>query len=309
LEQSTPELKDTYISRLGGEEFGVILRDVGSEETERIGRNIADNIRSQTFLHNSDNITVTISGGVVHYPSDAEITNDIFKKADNACYKSKVLGKDRVTYSRNVVDLESASKYHITKEFKDELGDIYDSFEIHEFLRQITIEENGQAALNERRILTQKDAEANGFPVIVMSDGEVSGWDSTKANIKYVSRDGDNCWIVGLEIPEYIQETNSEYEVDFNCSLGNAYSEHQETHVTDLTLYEPPVRIDDTFEFPDERAVQDAWIEEYSTEEEEFVELQSGTVSSKQVAINEGDLSVALEVKSTPSILRTVWEW
>jgi diguanylate cyclase (GGDEF)-like protein len=309
IEQSTPETKETYVGRLGGEEFAVVIRDISRDKSEETARDIAESISERDFMYDGNKMNVTVSGGVVHYPTDAEIPEEVFEKADNACYKSKVLGKNRVTYSKNVIDLESASRYHLTKDFKQKLGDIHDSYELHEFNRNITVNEHGEVSLQETRKLTQREPEADGFPVIIMSEGSVSNWSATKANIDYVIQDGDNSWILALEIPDYVQNDGDEYDISFECSLGQAYQDDLEDHVTDLTLYDPPVQINDTFDFSEYKSPEDAWIEEYDTEDQEFIDVKSETVNKRKVKIENETVQVELEVVETPTILRTIWEW
>jgi diguanylate cyclase (GGDEF)-like protein len=79
------------LARLGGEEFGLLLRDcdpeVASEVTERLRRCVSDNW--------------TCSAGIaVGYPS--ERAEDIIARADVALYQAKAAGRDRIHFASAV---------------------------------------------------------------------------------------------------------------------------------------------------------------------------------------------------------------
>ncbi|HBQ4215393.1 TPA: GGDEF domain-containing protein, partial [Escherichia coli] len=62
--------KDDVFSRLGGEEFGLILRNVNIDESKKIAHNICNSIKIETGIKNSYNIptvtTISIGGVYVH---------------------------------------------------------------------------------------------------------------------------------------------------------------------------------------------------------------------------------------------------
>lgn len=83
-------------ARYGGEEFSVIL-----PETPRAGARLAaERIRARVeehFKKPKRGSAVTISGGIATYPEDATTAEDLLRRADEALYRSKAAGKNRIT--------------------------------------------------------------------------------------------------------------------------------------------------------------------------------------------------------------------
>jgi diguanylate cyclase (GGDEF)-like protein len=83
-------------ARYGGEEFAVIL-----PETSRAGAAVvADRIRQKVaaeFARRRTGPQVTLSAGVAGYPEDAGTAEDLIRRADEALYRAKADGKNRVT--------------------------------------------------------------------------------------------------------------------------------------------------------------------------------------------------------------------
>lgn len=84
------------VCRYGGDEFAIVLMDIGKEKAFEI----AERIRGG-FLTALSKYCVQITGsiGVATFPDDAKTKVDLILKADIATYKSKHEGKNRVTVS------------------------------------------------------------------------------------------------------------------------------------------------------------------------------------------------------------------
>ena len=84
------------VARYGGEEFAVIL-----PETSRTGAAVvADRIRRRIaaeFARRRSGPAVTLSAGVAGYPEDAGTAEEMIRRADEALYRAKADGKNRVT--------------------------------------------------------------------------------------------------------------------------------------------------------------------------------------------------------------------
>lgn len=87
------------LARLGGEEFVMCLFNTDSKSAELAAERFRSLIKLYDFsLPNCPGLKITASIGVAVYPQNAEFTIDeLLKAADNAMYKSKVNGRDRVT--------------------------------------------------------------------------------------------------------------------------------------------------------------------------------------------------------------------
>ena len=93
----TQSLREIDIAaRYGGEEFALVLPD-----TPRMGAFVvADRIRrriDEHFRRRRGGPHVTVSGGVATFPDDAGDVEQLIKRADEALYRSKRDGKNRVT--------------------------------------------------------------------------------------------------------------------------------------------------------------------------------------------------------------------
>jgi diguanylate cyclase (GGDEF)-like protein/PAS domain S-box-containing protein len=83
-------LRDSdIISRIGGDEYAIILPHVGNDETiGKIGANILDALRQSIDLQDVS-IQINASIGFSVFPRDADNIEDLLKKADKAMYMVK----------------------------------------------------------------------------------------------------------------------------------------------------------------------------------------------------------------------------
>lgn len=85
------------VSRVGGEEFCVLLIDCSKERAIELGKRICDEVKKHEFeIGDGRKIRITVSVGVSAYP---ELTNNIealLKQADDSLYKAKQTGRDKV---------------------------------------------------------------------------------------------------------------------------------------------------------------------------------------------------------------------
>ena len=90
LEKSKRELD--ICARYGGEEFIIILPHTDMEESYTI----AERLRL-LIINKFDNDNLTVSIGVSNCPESAKTIKYLIKKADESLYKSKSMGKNRVS--------------------------------------------------------------------------------------------------------------------------------------------------------------------------------------------------------------------
>ncbi len=87
------------ISRLGGDEFTVILPAIpGREEAAKVAEKICDAI-VQPFIFEEHTVSVTTSIGISLYPIDGQESDILVKNADAAMYRAKELGKNQYQFS------------------------------------------------------------------------------------------------------------------------------------------------------------------------------------------------------------------
>lgn len=92
-------VEDGVLGRLGGEEFALVLKDMGLLPGARIADTIRQNIEDCLIQSGKIEVQVTSSFGVSLYRAGEEV-DDLLKRADLALYKSKNDGRNRVSAER-----------------------------------------------------------------------------------------------------------------------------------------------------------------------------------------------------------------
>jgi len=87
------------VARYGGEEFVVILPITGSDGARRVAETIRAQIESFHFPGEERSGKITITLGVAVFPDDAATTEDLIQRADDALYRAKREGKNRVAWA------------------------------------------------------------------------------------------------------------------------------------------------------------------------------------------------------------------
>ncbi len=89
---------EDVFARYGGEEFAVICRGSDATQAMVVGERMRKAVEAFKFLYDGANIPVTISVGVSVLPDpDVKDANELISRADQALYKSKHGGRNRVT--------------------------------------------------------------------------------------------------------------------------------------------------------------------------------------------------------------------
>ncbi|RMG20306.1 MAG: diguanylate cyclase [Deltaproteobacteria bacterium] len=88
--------KHDLIARYGGEEFVVLLPHTGRTEAAATGEKLRDAVAGAPFTETAG-IPITVSIGAATYPdAGLETVDDLLLRADEALYRAKALGRDRV---------------------------------------------------------------------------------------------------------------------------------------------------------------------------------------------------------------------
>jgi diguanylate cyclase (GGDEF)-like protein len=94
---ATLRAEDVF-ARYGGEEFAVICRGSDPIQAQVVGERLRKAVEAHSFVYEKTNIPVTISVGIAVLPDPAvKDASDIVSLADQALYKSKHAGRNRVT--------------------------------------------------------------------------------------------------------------------------------------------------------------------------------------------------------------------
>lgn len=90
--------EDNLVGRIGGDEFVFLFKDIiGIREAAHLGEKIRKVI-GQIAKEDEKWSTVSVSVGVTLFDYEAYSFKELYKKADEALYKAKKLGKDRIVF-------------------------------------------------------------------------------------------------------------------------------------------------------------------------------------------------------------------
>jgi len=99
------------VSRLGGDEFTIILADIETrEQTEAVSGSVAAKVieaLGRPFQVGDQEIHSSASIGIAIYPGDGETVSDLLKHADTAMYHAKAVGHGALAYF--VPDMKQAA--------------------------------------------------------------------------------------------------------------------------------------------------------------------------------------------------------
>ena len=86
------------VCRYGGEEFTIICPELNKDGAHSMAEKLRQIIQKTNFAHKKKmpNAHLTISAGVASFPDDGETGYDIIRKADQALYKAKKRGRNKV---------------------------------------------------------------------------------------------------------------------------------------------------------------------------------------------------------------------
>ncbi len=91
------------VSRYGGEEFAIILPKSSAEDSVAVAHRIRREIAIQPIrISSEDRIHLTASLGLATFPSDVKSEEALLRKADQAMFQAKKLGRNRVCLATEV---------------------------------------------------------------------------------------------------------------------------------------------------------------------------------------------------------------
>ncbi len=89
------------VGRYGGEEFGLLLPETGSKGCRVYAERIRKRIEDSKFDAATNQIHVTVSGGIATYPEiSADSVDELWRKADAALYRAKKNGRNRIEIAK-----------------------------------------------------------------------------------------------------------------------------------------------------------------------------------------------------------------
>jgi len=87
---------DDVVSRWGGEEFVLGMYGMSSWDGARRMTQLLETFREEEFHAGDERFRVSFSAGVSQYPEDGQDVEALYRSADEALYRAKAAGRDRV---------------------------------------------------------------------------------------------------------------------------------------------------------------------------------------------------------------------
>jgi diguanylate cyclase (GGDEF)-like protein len=77
------------VARYGGDEFVVVLPDLGGDEAQRVIERVQSALGANPFVHNSHELQIGLSIGAASFPDDAQTPQELLTASDRAMYRIK----------------------------------------------------------------------------------------------------------------------------------------------------------------------------------------------------------------------------
>jgi diguanylate cyclase (GGDEF)-like protein len=85
-------------ARFGGEEFAILLPNTDKEGAANVAERIREGIAKQPIKAYNETIKIEVSIGLACFPKDADNTHSLIDKSDQALYRAKQEGRNRVCF-------------------------------------------------------------------------------------------------------------------------------------------------------------------------------------------------------------------
>jgi diguanylate cyclase (GGDEF)-like protein len=105
--------EEEAISRLGGDEFTVLLTEISDvQDAARVARRVQEGL-SKPFLIDGHELFATASIGIAIYPFDGEDAETLLRNADTAMYCAKSRGRDNFQFYARSMNAEASRELHL----------------------------------------------------------------------------------------------------------------------------------------------------------------------------------------------------
>jgi diguanylate cyclase (GGDEF)-like protein/PAS domain S-box-containing protein len=120
---------DDTVSRLGGDEFIILLGHLKNEkEVQPVAEKLLNCFR-KAFLLDGRELILTASIGIAIYPNDGENTADLLRNADTAMYQSKAQGRNTFNYFTHTMNKGVSRRLQLEEQLHGALE--RDEFQLH----------------------------------------------------------------------------------------------------------------------------------------------------------------------------------
>lgn len=115
---------DDVVGRWGGEEFVVGMCGMARADGVQRMAQVLEQFREEEFVAGDERFTVSFSAGVAQYPDDGRSVESLYHAADEALYRAKTSGRDRVLSARQRPDRRSDLVDVVIVEDDEVIGDL-----------------------------------------------------------------------------------------------------------------------------------------------------------------------------------------
>jgi diguanylate cyclase (GGDEF)-like protein len=95
----TETAESAIVCRYGGEEFALLVPEMGKDDAGDLARKICMAVEKEPFAIRRERVRMTVSIGVANFPADTLDLETLMQKADQALYRAKKQGRNRVCLS------------------------------------------------------------------------------------------------------------------------------------------------------------------------------------------------------------------
>ncbi len=92
---------DDLLARYAGDEFAVVLAEIDLGEAVEVAERLRRAVAREPFVHEGTAVSLTISIGIAAYPDDGATPDELIRAADDAMYRAKRQGGNRVALARD----------------------------------------------------------------------------------------------------------------------------------------------------------------------------------------------------------------
>ncbi|BCA80998.1 EAL domain-containing protein [Desulfuromonas sp. AOP6] len=112
---------DSCVSRLGGDEFSILLGDLGSSrDVAKIARRIISAVSQPLHLEGFE-LCVTTSVGISLFPTDGDTVDALLKNADTAMYYAKDQGRDNFQFYQESMNASALERLGLERDIRKAL--------------------------------------------------------------------------------------------------------------------------------------------------------------------------------------------
>jgi diguanylate cyclase (GGDEF)-like protein len=104
-----------HVGRFGGEEYAIVLPGREREEAFLLAEGIRAEVAEKVCSVIPDNAVLTISGGVSAFPSDALDDAEVVRMTDQALYRAKSTGRNKVCIAQAEKMVVKTAHYPVTQ--------------------------------------------------------------------------------------------------------------------------------------------------------------------------------------------------